>query len=134
MIGSKLAKDVNSRQHIIEQIQRIRHYASQGCLVILKDLDYIYSTLYPLFDQQFLGNQNQEFTRTCFITYYNFREPVMTHPDFRILLVKSENDLISNTWNIERKLPSHLINRFQKHIVSLHGISKKSRFLSWSNL
>jgi hypothetical protein len=130
MIGSKLTQDVKSSQYAINQIKKIKYFASQGYLIVLKDLECIYGILYDLFNQRFSEKQGEKVAQTCFITYEDIKAPVMIHPDFRIVLLKSENDLITDTKNIERKLPSPLVNRFQKHILLLQNISKKSILLS----
>lgn len=124
MLGSRLDADVKSNQYAIEKIKRIKFYASQGFLVVLKDLENIYGVLYDLFNQRFSEDSGSKAGHTCFVTYEDFKEPMLIHPDFRIILLKSEHDLISDSAHIERKLPSPLVNRFQKHILLLHNVTK----------
>lgn len=124
MLGSKLDFDIKSNQYAIEKIKRIKYYASQGFLIIMKDLENIYGVLYDLFNQRFSEESGSKVGHTCFVTYEDFKEPILIHPDFRIILLKSENDLISDSANIERKLPSPLVNRFQKHVLLLPNITR----------
>ena len=125
MIGSKLSFDIKSNQFAIEKIKIIKYFASHGFMIVLKDLECIYGVLYDLFNQRFSEDSGKDIKHTCFITYEDMKEPILIHNDFRIILLKSENDLISDTLNIERKLPSPLVNRFQKHILLLHNITNQ---------
>jgi hypothetical protein len=125
MIGSKLDYDKKSSQYAIEKIKKIKYLASQGYLIVLKDLEYIYGVLYDLFNQRFSENSKNNVGHTCFVTYEDFKDPILIKPEFRIILLKSESDLITDTMNIERKLPSPLVNRFQKHILLLQNITKQ---------
>ena len=123
MLGSKLDFDVKSNQYAIEKIKKIKFFASKGFVLVLKDLECIYGVLYDLFNQAVSDGSNQQIRRTCFVTYEDFKEPIRIHPRFRIVLLKDEADLVTETRDIERKLPSPLVNRFQKHILLFENMA-----------
>ena len=129
MLGSKLEHDIKSNQYAIDNIKKIKYFASQGYLIILKDLECIYGVLYDLFNKRFSENSNNNIWQTCFVTYEDFKEPILIHPDFRIVLLKSDKELIINTKYIERKLSIPLLSRFQKHMISLQTIIKPGKNL-----
>ena len=132
MIGSKLDFDIKSSQYAIEKIKKIKFLASQGYLIVLKDLECIYGVLYDLFNQRFTEESSNGVGHTCFVTYEDFKDPILIKPEFRIVLLKSENDLITDTVNIERKLPSPLVNRFQKHVLLLQNITKPGNYFIYN--
>lgn len=126
-MGSKLDFDVRSNEYHIETIKKIKNYVQQGMVIIFHNLECIYGVMYDLFNQRFMENDRE--VSMCYITYENLKSPVRIHPDFRCFLLKNESDLVEDETNIERKLPSPLVNRFQKHLVGLKDMAEKSKYL-----
>jgi hypothetical protein len=91
----------------------------------MKDLEPIYPNLYDLFNQRFIFSKTS--FRYCNISFENRSEVVQIHKDFRCFIIKNEADLFTEAADLEAKLPSPLMNRFEKHIVNLHHLKKNSK-------
>lgn len=102
-----------------------KYYVTQGYIVIMKDLEPIYPNLYDLFNQRFILSGSD--FRYCNISFENRSGVIQIHKDFRCIIIKNENDLFTKAADLEAKLPSPLMNRFEKHILNLKDLKNKSR-------
>ena len=127
LVGSKLEFDVRSNEYHIQIIKKIKSLVSKGALIIFHNLECIYGVLYDLFNLRYVENDRS--AKMCYITYENLKDPVRIHPNFRCVLLKAETDLVETEANIEKTLPSPLVNRFQKHILNLKDMTQKSKSL-----
>ena len=94
--------------------------------MVLKDLEFIYSFLYDLFNQRF-NLTNTEFG-LCSVTNEEYSDVFKVHREFRCILIKKETDLFVKPEEVEATLPSPLVNRFEKHILNLQNIQKTGKF------
>ena len=116
MFGSKFDFDIRSSKYYIGLISQLKNYVVNGDFLIFSNLEAIYGILYDLFNQRFSVIQNQ--INFCEINYGDIKDRIQINKHFGCLLLKNEKDLqIKN--NIEKHLPSPLLNRFEKHILTL---------------
>lgn len=125
LAGSSFRFDRQSADYLQDKLNMFKYYVTNGFIVIMKDLEPIYPNLYDLFNQRFILS-GSEF-RYCNITFENRSEILRIHKDFRCLIIKKESDLFAESADLEAKLPSPLMNRFEKHILNLHHLQKTSR-------
>ena len=104
-----------------------KYYVTKGFTVIMRDLEPIYPNLYDLFNQRFILSGSD--FRYCNITFENRSEVLRIDKDFRCVIIKNEKDLFTKSADIEAKLPSPLMNRFEKHIINLTHIKKTSNII-----
>lgn len=86
----------------------------------MDNLDIIYGVLYDLFNQRFsLGSSEDKY---CNITFEDFRETICVHENFNCIILKQEHELHTPEKDLEKVLPSPLMNRMEKHILKLQSV------------
>ncbi len=107
LIGSKFKNDLNRNEYSYTMINQVMFHMEKGSLLILKNLDIIYHSLYDLFNQHYTQDK-KKFSRisigliNCPKTYIN--------DDFKVVILLEER-------NIYNSDPPFL-NRFEKHFIS----------------
>ena len=124
LLGSSLFFDENSKEYSIKILSKIKHFSNEPCLLILDNLDIIYGTLYDLFNQRFTANKEN---RYCNIVYEDFKESLSIDVNFRCIIFKNETDFDVQDKSIEKKLPSPLMNRFEKHLFSIQQLEMEGK-------
>lgn len=125
LAGSSFRFDRQSADYLQDKLNMFKYYVTKGFMVIMKDLEPIYPNLYDLFNQRFILSGSD--FRYCNITFENRSEILRIHKDFRCMIIKNEKDLFTESADLEAKLPSPLMNRFEKHILNLHHLQKNSK-------
>ena len=118
--GSRLPHDSENQQYYLRILSRLKTHISDGDFVVLSALDSIYGVLYDLFNQRF--SMDSHATHFCQVNYGDMKDRISIHPKFGCLLLKRVDSFLE-TRNIERRLPSPLLNRFEKHILTLENYS-----------
>ena len=83
------------------------------CILILKDLDIIYASLYDLFNQNFDYMGDRQFARIAFEYSKIFSE---VNKDFHVIIIVDNNKIQ------ELKLDPPFLNRFEKHLINFRMI------------
>lgn len=122
LLGSSLFFDQRSKEYSVKVLSKIKHYSSEPTLLILDNLDIIYGALYDLFNKRFAQAREN---RYCNVVYEDFKDTLSIHAQFRCLLFKNETDFRASPKFIEEKLPSPLMNRFEKHLFHLRDLGDK---------
>ena len=117
--GSSFLFDKNSDKYAYQFLKEFKHYASEGYTLLLDNLDIIYGALYDMFNQRFSSHKGKKY---CSVTFEDFKETIVVQPDFNCFILKEEAQLQAKDSEIERKLPSPLMNRFEKHIFRLENL------------
>ena len=115
LTGSNFEFDHLSEKYNTALLKKIKVYAGKGKTLVLRNLDCIYPALYDLFNKRFALYKTSK--QLCSVSYEEYRDKILVHADFKVVLVKSEDDLFAPKADMERLLPSPLINRFEKHII-----------------
>ena len=116
MRGSSFFYDKNSKDYSVSILSQIKHYVKESTLLLLDDLDFIYGALYDLFNQRFASKKD---SRYCNVVYEDFKESLSINLKFKCIIFKSQINFINQS-NFEEKLPSPLMNRFEKHLFNFN--------------
>jgi len=111
-IGSKLKNDLNSEQYAIKVLNKIQLYMEKENILILKNLETVYPSMYDLFNQNFTVVGNKNYARLAVgSTTNNF---ALINNNFKCI-INVDSD------KIDKEEPPFL-NRFEKHILSLDNL------------
>jgi hypothetical protein len=127
--GSSFQKDKQMNDYAISYLKDLKYYAANGYTVVLHNLEFIYPVLYGLFNQRFSLQESS--IKSCYVTYEDYKDLIKIEADFKIILLKDKENLFCLENEIEKKLPSPLMNRFEKHIVNLTDIISKSNLFKF---
>ena len=116
IIGSRYKSDLRSRRYTEEILNKIKYIMETDNILILKDLDLVYPSLYDLFNQNFILMGDKKFAR---IAYENAKISSEVNKDFHIIVLIEQNQ-IKNL-----KLDPPFLNRFEKHIINFDLILDK---------
>ena len=119
--GSQLIYDLTSQTYPLEFLKGLKIYIKYGYTVLLENLDSIYTLLYDLFNKNYYRENQKNY---CRITTEDKQDIIEIHDNFRCILLKPIEQ-ITNSKNIEIRLPSPLLNRLEKHIVKFDDLNTK---------
>ena len=112
LIGSNL--DESKKYIYLETIiNKIKYIIETDDVLILRDLDIIYPSLYNLFCQNFVFMGEKQFTRIA-SAYSNIS--VEVNKNFRCIVIINKNKID----NIE--LDTSFLNKFEKHIINFKSL------------
>ena len=109
LIGSKYKTDIKSGLYSEEILNKIKYIMETDNILILRDLDMIYASLYDLFNQNFTVMGDKKFARIAF-EYAKISSEV--NKDFHVIVIVNKTQI--NNF----KLDPPFLNRFEKHIVN----------------
>ena len=110
-IGSQFKNDIRIKDYSIKILNQVIANIEYGNMLILKNLDIIYSSLYDLFNLHFHylnENQNKKFVRIV-INMIDIPR-LYVDEDFKCIILINENEIY------EKDPP--FLSRFEKHIIS----------------
>ena len=119
--GSQLIYDLTSQTYPLEFLKGLKIYIKYGYTVLLENLDSIYTLLYDLFNKNYYRENQKNY---CRISTEDKQDIIEIHDNFRCILLKPIEQ-ITNSKNIEIRLPSPLLNRLEKHIVKFDDLNTK---------
>ena len=108
-LGSKFKSDENSIYYCNDILYKIKCQMETENIIILKDLEIVYPSLYELFNQNFIHLLNIKFARLGKSSSLS-----MVNDKFKVIVLVDKE-------NIPKEDPP-FINRFEKHIVSFNDI------------
>ena len=114
-IGSQFEDDQKGEFYSVKMLNKIQLCMEQGKVLVLKNLESIYPSLYDLFNQNFTSVGGKNFARIALGYSNNLLSYV--NDNFRCVILVDQNEL-------ELQDPPFL-NRFEKHIVSFEYLLKK---------
>ena len=115
VIGSQFEKDLESENYSVKILNQIQLCMEEGNILVLKDLEVIYPSLYDLFNQNFTSVGGKNFSRIAIGGSNNILAHV--NENFRCIILVEEK-------NIEKEDPPFL-NRIEKHIISFDNLINK---------
>ena len=113
-IGSKFEKDIKEESYSAGLLNKLQYTVSQDNVMILKNLDSIYPSLYDLFNQNFIKAGERNYARISL--GYSKTHTYFVNNNFKCVVLLDETE-------IEKQDPPFL-NRFEKHIVSFDFLLK----------
>ena len=111
LVGSKYKADIKSGRYSEEILNKIKYIMETDNVLILRDLDMIYASLYDLFNQNFTCMGEKKFARIAF-EYAKISSEV--NKDFHVIVIVNNNQIK------ELKLDPPFLNRFEKHIINFN--------------
>jgi len=111
-IGSQFKDDANNEEYHLKIINEIQFYINQGGIIILKDFDCFYYSLYDLFCKNFRLMNNQNFVSISNGSVINIFTKV--HEKFKCIVNVDINRIF------KQKEP--FVNVFEKHIISYKNL------------
>ena len=115
-IGSKFEKDIKEESYSAGLLNKLQYTVSQDNVMILKNLDSIYPSLYDLFNQNFIKAGERNYARISL--GYSKTHTYFVNNNFKCVVLLDETE-------IEKQDPPFL-NRFEKHIVSFDVLLEES--------
>ena len=106
-IGSPFKGDKMNISYQTEMIVNIENSVAEGKVIILNNLDQIYSIFYDLFNQNYIIKDNKKY---CRISHgANIQKLALVNENTKFIILVDKNDLR------KQKLP--FLSRFEKHII-----------------
>jgi hypothetical protein len=118
--GEKIVdwRGIKGKENSHELLSTLKSYISLGYLVVMKNLDELYGSLYDLFNQKYSEVEGRKY---CYLYFGENKHRVDVHPDFKaIILLDAENEL--QGLELELDQPAPFLNRFEKFFVRLSNI------------
>ena len=109
IVGSKYKQDIKSGKYSEEILNKIKYIMESDNILILRDLDMIYASLYDIFNQNFTCMGDKKFARIAF-EYAKISSEI--NKDFRVIIIVNKEKIE------ELKLDPPFLNRFEKHIIN----------------
>ena len=115
-IGSKFEKDLKEENYSATILNKIQYTVNQENVMVLRNLDSIYPSLYDLFNQNFIKAGRKNYARISL--GYSKTHSYYVNDNFKCVVLLDSKD-------IEKQDPPFL-NRFEKHIVSFDVLLEES--------
>ena len=109
LVGSKYSNDTKSGKYSEEILNKIKYIMETDNVLILRDLDIIYPSLYDLFNQNFTIMGEKKFARIAF-EYAKVSSEV--NKDFHVIVIVNREQIK------KLALDPPFLNRFEKHIIT----------------
>ena len=116
-VGSKFINDQNSEEYTLKVLNKIQHQLDKNVIIIIKDLEQIYPSLYDLFNQNF--------------TIFGDRNYARISVGYSINTFSLVNDWLKCIIFINEKLIDQqdppFLNRFEKHIIDFEYLLSEKK-------
>lgn len=115
-------RGIKGKENSIELLTTLKSYISLGYLVVMKNLDELYGSLYDLFNQKYSQIEDKKF---CYLYFGQNKHRVEVHDNFKaVVIINAETDgkVDADGKNIEIAQPAPFLNRFEKFFVSLANL------------
>ena len=113
-IGSVFKDDIEKEEYTAKILNKIKLKMEKEHILILKNLDSIYTSLYDLFNQNPEKIRNKRYARIALGSRTNFKSEV--NDKFRCIIIVDENKLE------EQEIP--FLNRFEKQCLSFQYLMR----------
>ena len=108
-LGSKFKEDEEKIFYCDDMLNKIKYQMEKNVILILKDLEIVYPSLYELFNRNFFEAQGKKFT---YLGKSQTRS--LVNDDFKVIVYLDKQ-------NVDKEDPPFL-NRFEKHLISIDKI------------
>ena len=114
-LGSRFEDDINTEEYSAKIIHKIQVCMEKGTITVFKNLESIYPSLYDLFNQNFLIQDNKKYARIAIGSSNN--KPYEVNDNFKSIIIVDENDI--------QKQDPPFLNRFEKYLFSFEVLLEK---------
>jgi len=112
ILGSQFIEDCNSEEYQLKTIKKIQIYMEKGKTIILKDLEFVYPTLYHLINQNFTTTNSKAHEFSSLDSTFSYNSEI--NKKFKFIINVDIN-------NICKQEPLFL-NKFEKHILTYENL------------
>jgi hypothetical protein len=107
-------------------ISKIPILMKNGYTLILQRLEFLYASLYEVFNQAY--KDITTISRYCNIQIAGTKQLCKVHEDFKVIILQSQDENIFDKYdqNIEKQLPAPMLNRFEKQVILKGDIMSQS--------
>ena len=117
-------RGVENQENSLELLSTLKTYISEGYIVVMKNLDGLYGSLYDLFNQKYTVVEGQ---KSCFLYYGESKQKVNVHDNFKCIVIIPTNPSGKDAKeDIELKQPAPFLNRFEKFYVRIASLLQHS--------
>ena len=109
LVGSKYTADMKSGKYIEEILNKVKYIMETDNVMILRDLDIIYPSLYDLFNQNFSTMGEKKYAR---IAFEYAKVSSLVNNDFHAIVIVNREQIK------KLSLDPPFLNRFEKHIIT----------------
>ena len=109
LVGSKYMADMKSGKYIEEILNKVKYIMETDNVLILRDLDIIYPSLYDLFNQNFTIMGEKKYAR---IAFEYAKVSSLVNPNFHVIVIVNREQIK------KLSLDPPFLNRFEKHIIT----------------
>mmetsp|Transcript_6216 Transcript_6216/g.5649 ORF Transcript_6216/g.5649 Transcript_6216/m.5649 type:complete len:102 (+) Transcript_6216:2813-3118(+) len=86
--GSLLETDVSEEEYSFHMLSKIRNHMEKGSKIIISNLDFLYPSLYDLFNQNFDKNCSSGSKKFCRIALGSANSPMsLVHQEFKCIIL-----------------------------------------------
>ena len=129
LTGSQFQQDKKAAEkgggYSEDLLNKIQYQMSKDSVLILKNLEVIYPSLYELFNQNYIKIGDKYFSKIAFASSKSSSE---VHKNFRVILLITQQQLD------KMKVDPPLLNRFEKQIVSFKDSLNENQINLANNL
>ena len=111
-IGSQFKDDLQSEEYILKVLNKVQIYMELGKIIIMKNLDSVYPSMYDLFNQNFTTFFNKKYARLALGSTTNSYS--LVNDKFRCIINVNLNEMV--------KQEAPFLNRFEKQIISFEHL------------
>ena len=124
LIGSMFIDDIQKEEYTTKILSKIKMNMEKDTILILKDFDSIYPSLYDLFNQNFVKVKGKNYARIALGNKTNSFSEV--NNKFKIIIIVDEDKIY------EQEIP--FLNRFEKQNISFEYLMNEKQILIASKL
>jgi hypothetical protein len=111
-------RGIKGKENSIELLTTLKNYITLGFIVVMKNLDDLYGSLYDLFNQKFTEVENRKY---CYLYFGENKHKVEVHANFKaIILLDAEKEMKGRELELEQ--PAPFLNRFEKFFVRMSNL------------
>ena len=101
----------------------MKTYIQNGYIVVMKNINELFGSLYDLFNQKYIERDGQKY---CYLYYGDEKPKASVHPDFRCIVIIEDDPNIRGA-NAEIEQPAPFLNRFEKYRLKIIDILNESQ-------
>jgi hypothetical protein len=116
-------RGIKGKENSIELLSTLKSYISLGYVVVMKNLDELYGSLYDLFNQKYMEVDGRQY---CYLYYGENKHRVEVHPDFKTIVILSAEKELEGL-DVELEQPAPFLNRFEKFFLRISNVLSMSK-------
>ena len=124
LIGSLFIDDIEKEEYTTKVLSKVKMNIEKDTILVLKDFESIYSSLYDLFNQNFIKVRGKKYARIALGSKTNSFSEV--NNNFRCIIIVDEHKIVN------QEIP--FLNRFEKQSVSFEYLMNPEQIYIANNI